>query len=172
MRSMAEVPSGKGVEVFVLVRTVIYAALGIGLLVVLLPPETLSAWGVARPASIGPLQIIGIAVGVLGTALAAWSVLTFAFIGRGTPVPFDPPRRLVETGPYRFVRNPMAMGVGLLLAGIALFYESATFGGLTVLFYLFIHLMVILYEEPTLRRMFGEEYEAYLRRVRRWVPRL
>ncbi len=75
-------------------------------------------------------------------------------------------------GPYRFVRNPMAVGVALALAGAALFYRSAALLGFTALFVLGIHVMVVWYEEPTLRRMFGEEYEVYCRRVRRWWPRL
>jgi protein-S-isoprenylcysteine O-methyltransferase Ste14 len=99
-------------------------------------------------------------------------LLLIARIGRGTPAPFDPPRRLVIRGPYRFVRNPMYIGAGLALSGAALFYESLPlliYGGA---FLLACHLFVLSYEEPTLKRTFGPDYEAYCHRVRRWWPRL
>lgn len=156
---------------FVLIRAITYAVLIVGIVVVFLPAQSLSSWGITQPAAIHVPQAVGMAVGVGGAALALWCVLTFAFVGRGTPVPFDPPRRLVVRGPYRFVRNPMAIGVALVLIGAALFYQSVVLLGFTGLFVLTIHLFVVWYEEPTLRRMFGDEYEAYARRVRRWWPR-
>lgn len=156
----------------VLVRAVTYAALFIGLVLVFLPAQVLSRSGIARPAGVGVPQIAGLAVAAAGAVLAIWCVITFALVGKGTPAPFDPPRRLVVQGPYRFVRNPMYMGAGLALAGAALFYRSAALLGFTALFLVATHLFVVCYEEPTLRRMFGEEYEAYRRRVRRWRPRL
>jgi protein-S-isoprenylcysteine O-methyltransferase Ste14 len=94
-------------------------------------------------------------------------VFTFVFIGKGTPAPFDPPRKLVVRGPYRFVRNPMYIGAGITLAGAALYYQSLPLLGYTGLFFLITHLFVVLYEELTVRRTFGEEYEAYFRRVSR-----
>ena len=99
-------------------------------------------------------------------------VLTFALLGRGTPAPFDPPRRLVIRGPYRFVRNPMYIGAGLALGGAALFYNSVWLLAYVVLFLLAAHIFVVWYEEPTLRRTFGEEYDSYCRRVRRWWPKI
>ena len=59
-----------------------------------------------------------------GGALALWCILAFALVGKGTPAPFDPPRRLVVAGPYRYVRNPMYIGAGLALTGAAMFYGS------------------------------------------------
>ena len=156
---------------FVLTRALTYAALIVGLLVVFLPARFLTAWGITPPAAIHAPQIVGVVVGVGGAALALWCAVTFAFVGRGTPLPFDPPRRLVVGGPYRVVRNPMAIGVALVLAGAALYYRSAWLFGFTALFLLIVHLFVISYEEPTLRRMFGNEYEDYVRRVGRWWPR-
>src|SRR5204863_672998 len=97
----------------------------------------------------------------IGTAIALWCVFTFVFIGKGTPAPFDPPRRLVIRGPYRFVRNPMYIGAGLALAGAAIFYESWPLLGYVGFFFLATHLFVVSYEEPALRRTFGQEYEAY-----------
>jgi len=157
---------------FVLMRAVTYAALFIGFLLVFLPGRVLEWSGVRRPAALGLTQVVGLAIVILGAALALWCILTFVFVGRGTPAPFDPPRRLVVRGPYRYVRNPMYIGAGLALAGAALFYGSWPLVGYTVLFLLITHLFVRLYEEPTLRRLFGAEYEAYSRRVKRWRPTL
>ena len=75
----------------------------------------------------GPLHVSGAIVLILGASLALWCVLLFAVVGRGTPLPFDPPR-LVVRGPYRLVRNPMALGVGSVVAGAGLLYESLEIG--------------------------------------------
>ena len=104
---------------FVLVRAVTYAALFIALLLIFLPARLLSWSGIIRPAAIELQQVAGMVIGAVGAAIALWCILTFALIGRGTPAPFDPPRRLVIRGPYHFVRNPMYMGAGLALASAA-----------------------------------------------------
>jgi len=151
-------------------RAVTYGTLFVGFLLVFLPGRVLEWSGVRRPASLGLTQVLGLVVVVLGAGLALWCILTFAFVGKGTPAPFDPPRRLVVRGPYRFVRNPMYIGAALALAGAALFYGSWTLLGYTALFLLITHLFVRLYEEPVLRRLFGAAYDAYCHRVRRWRP--
>jgi protein-S-isoprenylcysteine O-methyltransferase Ste14 len=155
---------------FVLVRAVTYAALFIGLVLIYVPARLLSWSGIVRPAAIEVQQVAGMVIGAAGAAVALWCIFTFASIGRGTPAPFDPPRRLVIQGPYRFVRNPMYIGAGLALASAALFYESLPLLGYTGLFFLATHLFVVWYEEPTLRQTFRQEYEAYRRQVRRWWP--
>ncbi len=155
---------------FTLVRAVTYAALFIGLVLIYVPARILSWSEIVRPAATGAQQIAGMAIGTAGAAIALWCVLTFALAGRGTPAPFDPPRRLVTQGPYRFVRNPMYIGAGLVLVGAALFYGSWLLLSYTGLLFLITHALVVWYEEPTLRRTFGEEYELYCRRVRRWWP--
>ncbi len=142
----------------------------IGLLLIYLPGRLLASSGVVRPEVVGAPQIAGIIVGVIGAVIALWCLFTFAFIGKGTPAPFDPPRRLVAAGPYRYVRNPMYIGAGLALLGAALFYMSLSILIYAGLFLLATHLFVVTYEEPTLRRTFGEEYEAYCHRVGRWWP--
>ena len=160
------------VRTFILVRAATYAALFVGLLLVALPQRVLSWSGIVRPQVIGPAEAAGIAVALAGGALALWCVLAFAFVGRGTPAPFDPPRRLVVAGPYRYVRNPMFLGAAVALAGAAVFYRSLALFGYAVLFLGATHLFVVWYEEPTLARLFGREYEAYRETVRQWVPRL
>src|SRR4029434_6982754 len=158
----------KLVNVFVLVRAVTYAALFIGFVLVYLPGRFLSWSGIVAPATTGALQAAGMIMVTIGTVIALWCVFTFVFIGKGTPAPFDPPRILVIRGPYRFVRNPMYIGAGMTLAGAALYYESVSLSIYAALFFLITHLFVVLYEEPTLRRTFGNEYEAYCRCVNRW----
>jgi protein-S-isoprenylcysteine O-methyltransferase Ste14 len=155
---------------FLFVRAVTYAALFVGFVLMYLP-ASLFAWsGLARPEEIGAQQVVGIVFGLAGAALALWCVYTFAHVGKGTPAPFDPPRRLVIRGPYRYVRNPMYIGAVLALASAALYYRSLPLLGYAAMFFLATHLFVVWYEEPTLRRTFGTEYEEYRSDVRRWWP--
>ncbi len=155
---------------FVLARAVTYAALFIGFVLVFLPARILSSAGIIQPSTIGVPQVAGILLGGAGAALALACIFTFAVVGRGTPAPFDPPRRLVVRGPYRRLRNPMYAGAGLALVGAAFYYQSMALLGYAVVFLIVMHLFVVLYEEPTLRRTFGNEYEAYCRQARRWWP--
>lgn len=157
---------------FVLMRAVTYAALFIGLVLVFLPARLLSWSGVIPPERLGAPQALGFLISGLGAGLALWCILTFALVGKGTPAPFDPPRRLVVRGPYKYVRNPMYLGAAMALAGASLFYQSPVLAGYVVAFLLVTHAFVVGYEEPTLRAKFGEEYESYCREVRRWRPRV
>ena len=155
---------------FVLARALTYSTLFIGVLLVFVPARVLSWSGITRPTAIGFPEIVGIAITAVGAALAVACVMTFVIVGRGTPAPFDPPRRLVVRGPYGFVRNPMYAGAALALAGAALFYRTVALVGYAGLFLLATHLFVIAYEEPALRRNFGLEYADYCSRVGRWWP--
>jgi protein-S-isoprenylcysteine O-methyltransferase Ste14 len=156
---------------FILARATTYAVLFVALVLIFLPSRVLSSSGIVSPVAISTWQVAGIVVGALGAALALTCVLSFAFVGRGTPAPFDPPRRLVVRGPYRVVRNPMYIGAGLVLAGAALFYQSAALLAYMGVLFLITHLFVVAYEEPTLRRTFGQEYEMYCDHTGRWWPR-
>jgi protein-S-isoprenylcysteine O-methyltransferase Ste14 len=158
--------------IFVLARAVTYASLFIGLLLVYLPGRILSSTGISQPRAIAPWQVVGMLLGGCGAALALTCILTFVLVGRGTPAPFDPPRRLVVQGPYRFVRNPMYLGAGLALTGAALFYQSLRLFGYAGAFLVITHVFVVMYEEPRLQRSFGGEYLAYCKRVGRWWPSL
>lgn len=158
--------------VFALARTIVYASLFIGLFLVFVPARVLARSGVVGPPPGGPWRLIGTGVAAAGLALALWCVVTFAVVGRGTPAPFDPPRRLVVRGPYRYLRNPMYLGAALALGGAAVAYRSLALLAYTALFLAITHVFVLVYEEPTLRRTFGDDYERYCRDVRRWWPRL
>ena len=107
---------------------------------------------------------------LLGAGIYFWCLWNFAVTGRGTPAPIDPPKRLVVRGLYRHVRNPMYLGVLLVVAAWAAVSGSGRvveYGlGVAVVF----HLFVVLVEEPLLRHRFGASYEAYCRAVSRWLP--
>ncbi len=107
---------------------------------------------------------------VAGAALYLWCLWHFATTGRGTPGPWDPPRRFVAVGPYRYVRNPMYISAALVIGGEALLFASIPLAAYFVAFALVVHAFVVLYEEPTLHRMFGDEYDDYRRSVNRWLP--
>jgi protein-S-isoprenylcysteine O-methyltransferase Ste14 len=115
---------------------------------------------------------LGIALLAVGGVLAFACITTFVIRGGGTPAPFDPPRKFVAVGPYRFVRNPMYIGGFLVLCGFGLYERSPAILFFALPWLLLAHLFVLLYEEPHLRATFGASYDAYCRSVRRWLPRL
>ena len=154
-----------------LFRAIVYATLFIGVVLVFLPQQILAAGGIERPEQIGRIEAAGLAVLSLGAAVALWCIATFALVGQGTPAPFDPPRKLVAAGPYRWVRNPMYIGAGAALSGAALFYQSAALVAFAAGFLVATHLFVVFYEEPTLERTFGARYAHYRNAVPRWVPK-
>ncbi len=149
-----------------------YASLFIGVLLVFLPARILASSSVARPPVVGPVAVAGVFVALAGAALALWCILTFALVGRGTPAPFDPPRRLVVTGPYRYVRNPMYLGATLVLVGAALVFRSRALLVYAGGFLAAMHVFAVGYEEVALARLFGQDYAAYRAAVPRWVPRV
>jgi protein-S-isoprenylcysteine O-methyltransferase Ste14 len=161
----------RGALVFTMARALVYATLFIGFLLVFLPARVIAWSGITAPARIGVLQVLGGATAAAGAALAVSCILAFVFIGRGTPAPFDPPRRLVVRGPYTLVRNPMYVGAAAALFGAALYYESGPLAAYAAVFLLVMHVFVVAYEEPKLRESFGPDYEDYCRRVGRWWPR-
>ena len=116
--------------------------------------------------------ILGTAVMAAGGILAFACVATFVTRGEGTPAPFDPPRKFVADGPYKFVRNPMYIGGFVVLLGFGLYEQSSAILLFALPWLLLAHLFVILYEEPHLHGTFGAPYDAYCRSVRRWLPRL
>jgi protein-S-isoprenylcysteine O-methyltransferase Ste14 len=113
---------------------------------------------------------LGAALALAGGPLMAWCVVVFVTAGRGTPAPFDAPRRFVAVGPYRAVRNPMYLGAVSLLTGVGLWIRSPAIVVLAVAGLGLAHVFVLLYEEPTLEREFGSEYREYRERVNRWLP--
>ena len=157
--------------VFVTVRAITYATLFIGFFLIAMPARLLVWSGLTAPETTGWPQLLGMAFTAAGAALTLWCVATFVFVGRGTPAPFDPPRRLVARGPYAFIRNPMYVGAALAMSGVALYYGSWWLLGYVGFFLTVTHLFVVIYEEPTLGETFGEAYAEYRAGVGRWWPR-
>jgi protein-S-isoprenylcysteine O-methyltransferase Ste14 len=96
----------------------------------------------------------------------------FALQGIGTPAPVFPPRHLVVTGSYRYVRNPIYLAVVSLVLGQALLLGDIRICAYALSCWLVMHLVVLLCEEPALRKSFGVDYEAFCAHVPRWKPRL
>lgn len=108
----------------------------------------------------------------IGGIILLWSFWNFLAQGRGTPAPVDPPKELVATGFYRYVRNPMYAGVLAMVFGHFLWFGYWNLLVYAILVFILFHTFVTYYEEPTLKRKFGAAYENYRKNVPRWMPRL
>lgn len=144
--------------------------------VVVVPSWITAAWAVLDTRWAGAAAILllpriaAVLVFLAGFALFAWCVRLFAAVGDGTLAPWDPTKRLVAVGPYRYLRNPMISGVAAMLGGEALFLGSRVLAGWFAVFVLINHLYFLLSEEPGLERRFGQAYLEYKARVPRWGP--
>ena len=125
-----------------------------------------------RPAAGGPMLLVALALLALGGVMYAWCVREFAVFGRGTPAPIDAPKKLVVRGLYRYLRNPIYVGVLTALVGWAVMFRGANLLVYAVCVGICFHLFVVLYEEPHLRRQFGADYRDYCEKVGRWLPRV
>jgi protein-S-isoprenylcysteine O-methyltransferase Ste14 len=96
----------------------------------------------------------------------------FALQGLGTPAPIAPPRNLVVTGLYRYVRNPIYVALVAIILGQAMLMGDWRLVVYGALLWLFFHVWVVAIEEPTLEQTFGEKYEAFRAAVPRWIPRM
>jgi protein-S-isoprenylcysteine O-methyltransferase Ste14 len=121
-----------------------------------------------RGAGWGP----GAAVMLIGLVVLLWCVRDFYVRGKGTLAPWDPPKQLVVVGLYRLSRNPMYIGVLLLVLGWSLRFASPSIAVYALVLAVGFHLRVVIYEEPTLDRLFGEDWRRYRAAVPRWLPRL
>jgi protein-S-isoprenylcysteine O-methyltransferase Ste14 len=126
--------------------------------------------GFSRPGS-EPLTWIGALVLAVGAAIYFRCAWEFAVRGLGTPAPIAPTKYLVTTALHQYVRNPMYIGVALIILGEAALFRSPHLVIYAALMLFTAHTFVVLYEEPTLHRQFGESYDQYRRKVPRWIPR-
>lgn len=132
-------------------------------------PHAIASSSASTPFDLARL-LIAAALFLLGGAIYFWCLWDFAVSGRGTPAPIDPPTELVIRGLYHRVRNPMYLGVLTVVAGWVVYYRSIRLIEYAVTLAVLFHLLVVLVEEPLLRRRFGAAYEAYRRTVPRWMP--
>ena len=119
-----------------------------------------------------PVDLFGILAIGLGAGLLLACIWEFARSGRGTLSPVDPPRELVVRGLYRYVRNPMYLSVTMVVFGEVLLTGSRGLFLYWAIWFIGVNLFVMGYEEPTLRRRFGDSYDVYRRDVHRWIPKL
>ena len=124
--------------------------------------QQLETWSITHSLALLPLA--------LGTATYLWCLWDFATFGRGTPAPVDAPKKLVVRGLYRFCRNPMYVGVLTVILGWVVWFWSWQLLIYAIGVWLMFQTFIVLYEEPALRRLFGDEFETYTQRVGRWLP--
>lgn len=138
-----------------------------GIAAILVPPllASVDSWK-------GSPFLPGLFVMLAGGVVLVWCVRDFYVSGKGTLAPWDPPRQLVVIGLYRFVRNPMYLGVLLFVLGWSFYLSSpvlAVYAGFLAIGF---HVRVVKYEEPWLESQFGEEWRTYRTAVSRWLPRV
>jgi protein-S-isoprenylcysteine O-methyltransferase Ste14 len=137
-----------------------------------LVPWWLTGWEVEKPLPYWALlRVVGGVLLLAGVLVLLHAFVRFVVEGRGTPAPVAPPERLVVGGLYRFVRNPMYVAVAATILGQALLLGQVSLLAYAAAFCVAVAAFVRLYEEPTLARRFGGEYEAYRRAVPAWWPR-
>jgi protein-S-isoprenylcysteine O-methyltransferase Ste14 len=132
-------------------------------------PFWLTGWRMVA----GPLvlKLLGVLMIAGGLALLLECFGRFVAQGRGTPAPIAPPDRLVVSGAYRRVRNPMYVAVVAMILGQAALLGDLGLVGYAALVWTTFHVFVLAYEEPTLRRSFPADYAAFFAAVPRWIPR-
>lgn len=152
-----------------ILNTILFTVFVPGTVLILVPLWLLH--GFARP-PVGPVPWLGGMVIVIGAAIYFRCAWEFAVRGLGTPAPIAPTKFLVTTALHQYVRNPMYIGVFGVILGEAIAFRSAVLFAYIAFLCVPVELFVVFYEEPTLRRQFGESYDEYRRTVPRWIPRI
>ena len=151
--------------------TALFALTAVGIIIVVLPYLiTQSGFGLLY--DIGYVRLLGCVPLTAGALIWCFSARHFIVFGLGTPAPVLPPVKLVNGGIFRSVRNPMYLGVLLILLGEAILVQSITLYVYAFVVWLAFHLFVVFYEEPRLKKNFGRIYEEYFNDVPRWIPRI
>jgi protein-S-isoprenylcysteine O-methyltransferase Ste14 len=136
-------------------------------------PWWIAGWHMGPPLFGNNLfRLTGVAFVIAGLVPLIESFARFALVGLGTPAPVAPTQHLVVTGFYRYVRNPMYLGVVAIVYGNGLILHAIDVNAYMLIVMFGFIFFVQFYEEPTLRRRFGAEYERYCANVRPWIPRL
>lgn len=114
-------------------------------------------------------EILGTVSIFIGIAIVFYSTVLFFRFGKGTPVPIHPPRKLVVKGLYKYSRNPIYIGYISILLGEFLIFGSLLLLTYAFLAFFFIHIFIIYYEEPRLKKRFGKSYDEYVLKTPRWL---
>ena len=113
---------------------------------------------------------VAVVLFAVGLSTLLWCFVDFGRRGLGTPAPYDPPKKLVVAGLYRYTRNPMYVALVLALVGESIWSQSRGMMIYTAVVAVGFHLRVVIHEEPKLTELFGDEFADYRRRVPRWLP--
>jgi protein-S-isoprenylcysteine O-methyltransferase Ste14 len=151
-----------------ILKTLLFTIVVPGTVAVYIPRVLLGGFPKPQPGLVFWLGVVMIVAGALIYLRCAWE---FAVRGLGTPAPIAPTQYLVSTALHRYVRNPMYLGVALAIAGQGVLFRNLHLAEYAGIMLLIAHVFVLFYEEPTLRRQFGDSYDEYRRRVPRWIPR-
>jgi len=116
-----------------------------------------------------PINLLGLVPITLGLIIDFSSIESFLTAGKGTPFPWRPPRKLVDTGTYRYTRNPIYLAYALIMSGFAIFTNLLTIFIVVSAFMAAIHFGVIYWEEKQLEKRFGRSYLEYKKKVPRWI---
>lgn len=117
-------------------------------------------------------DLLGVIFVLVGISIHLSSIYFLKIVGRGTPVPIEPPKKLVRAGLYKFTRNPMYLGIFSLILGGFFIFGHLLLLAYAFLFLVFFHFYVVFIEEPRLRERFGREYIDYMKLVPRWMPKV
>ena len=151
-----------------ILKTLLFTIVVPGAVAVYIPHLLLGSFSKPQSGFVSWLGETMILVGALIYFRCDWE---FAVRGLGTPAPIAPTKYLVTTALHRYVRNPMYLGVALAIAGQGVLYRNLHVVEYAGIMLLIAHFFVVFYEEPTLRRQFGDSYEAYRKSVPRWIPK-
>jgi len=154
----------------VLVKTLIFTILVPGTVTGIVPYALVSRYPARLPVQLGLFRYGGWILVLVGAGMYLRCGWDFSIAGRGTPAPIAPPKELVVRGLYRYTRNPMYIGIITVLLGETVLTSSRVQFIYSVIVFTFFYLFVVYYEEPNLRRRFGEPYERYCATVPRWLP--
>ena len=156
-------------SIFRWIGAAIFTVLVPGTVTVFLPYYILDR-SVPEIEALGLLQLVASAVLVIGAGIYFRCLWDFVIVGRGLPAPVDHPKKLVVRGLYRYVRNPMYVGVLLVLIGEVLLLRSIVLIWYALAWLAIVHVNILVYEERYLQFRFGESYTEYRKKVRRWIP--
>lgn len=163
------IPSTASRAIGPLLKTLLFTVVVPGTVAVAVPRYLIR--GFQMP-TLGVLPAVGAIAIVLGASIYFRCAWEFAVHGLGTPAPIAPTKFLVVSGLHGYVRNPMYLGVALVLLGEAALFRAPHLAEYAAVMLVIAHVFVVFYEEPTLRSQFGESYEKYRRKVPRWIPRV
>ena len=155
-----------------IIYTLVELCIAYGFIAVFIPMKLLSSNLKLFAVDISPFNHFGlgfIAFGVIINLKCYWDLI---FTGLGTPDPLIPTEKLVVRGVYKYIRNPIYVGLFLILLGESIFLSSMVLLGYSFLWFLILSLIVIFIEEPSCHRRFGESYNDYIKSVPRWIPNL